>query len=385
MTLPKIAIIHSVPKLGGGPEAITMNVIEALREKYALSLITYSPIDFAAFNEFYGTSVGPRDVNIVRLCPPPIKRGSFLRGYRISRYCQKVAWQYDVLFSIYNGMDFKHKGIQYMIDPSFSAHLLQQLNPLARDRWIYQDNLFRRLYIMLGNMLSGTSLKGLANNVSIADSIWTAQLAKQYIGVDCKVIYPPVRRNDNRLPFEAREDGFVTVGRISPDKNLEKVVAILKQVRIKYPKLHLHIIGRTWTPTYSSQLEEYYKDQRDWIYFEKDISDQKKRALLGLHKYGIHGKDYEPFGIGIAEMVLSECLVWVPSGGGQVEIVSHPDLIYNDAKDAELKIKRVLSDDSLRLALRSHLLEQAKLFSIAKFRSEIRDLFRVFLEQNRRQ
>lgn len=380
---PRVALVHAFLKMGGGPEAITMATIEALRDSYEISLITYSPrVDLDAFNAFYGTTVGERDFAIRRVPPPLFMRTGALRGSRISRCARKWAREYHLVFSVYNGMDFGTKGLQYFHDPSFNADLVRKLNPdTTKARWLYRDGLPRRIYLGLASRLSRSTPEGIRRNWTIASSRWTAELVKRHLGIDAVTIYPPVPDRPKQLPWAEREDGFVTVGRLSPDKNIEGIVAILRDCRAKHPGLHLHVIGRNWDPAYTRGLEDALRGDRSWIFFEKDLSFADKDALIGRHKYGIHGKTYEPFGISIAELVKAGCIAWVPNGGGQVEIVGHPALIYENGARAAASIDEVLSSPSRQEDLRRSLAERGRNFSTSRFASEIRDLVEAILKE----
>jgi len=46
MGRPKVALIHSELVVGGGPELITLQIIEALKENYDLYLISYQRPNF---------------------------------------------------------------------------------------------------------------------------------------------------------------------------------------------------------------------------------------------------------------------------------------------------------------------------------------------------
>jgi glycosyltransferase involved in cell wall biosynthesis len=380
---PRVAMVHAFLKMGGGPEAITMATIEALRDLYEISLITYSPrVDLEAFNSFYGTTVRERDFAIRRVPPPLFMRTGALMGGRISKCARKWAREYHLVFSVYNGMDFGTKGLQYFHDPSFDADLVRKLNPDTRKaRWLYRDGLPRRIYLGLANRLARSTPEGIRRNRTIANSRWTAELVKRHLGIDSVVIYPPVPDPPGRPDWAEREDGFVTLGRLSPDKNIEGIVAILRVCRAKHPGLHLHVIGRNWDPAYTRRLEEALRGDRSWIFFEKDVSFAAKDALIGRHRYGIHGKTCEPFGISIAELVKAGCIAWVPNGGGQVEIVGHPKLIYENGAQAAASIDEVLSSASLQADLRRSLAERSRNFSTSRFAAEIRGLVGAVLKE----
>ena len=60
---------------------------------------------------------------------------------------------------------------------------------------------------------------------------------------------------------------------------------------------------------------------------------------MATHRYGIHGMREEHFGMAPAEMARAGCIVWVPRGGGQMEIVGRePVLMYDSEDDAVEKI-----------------------------------------------
>jgi len=115
-----------------------------------------------------------------------------------------------------------------------------------------------------------------------------------------------------------------------------------------------------------------------------DLAGRNKMEFLSRHKFGIHGKENEPFGITIAEMVKAGCIVWVPKGGGQVEIVNQAALIYNDRDDAAVKIGAVVASAERQGRLREHLARQASRFSAGLFMTTIRDIVRDELSEKRR-
>ncbi len=59
----------------------------------------------------------------------------------------------------------------------------------------------------------------------------------------------------------------------------------------------------------------------------------------------------------MGELVQAGCITFVPNGGGQMEIVNHPELIYGNDDDAVQKIVAVLENPPLQEALRSTLLK----------------------------
>jgi len=387
MGRPKIAVIHPRLQLGGGSEACVLHILEALKDQYEVTLITSSQISLSAFNSFYGTDIHPEEISVVEVRPPwflnSAKRFAALRGFRLSRFCKKKSSEYDLMLSAYNQMDFGRKGIQYILDPLFNEQLLRMLNPSPQrwKRWFYRDNIFRKAYLRLGDSLSRFSLEGMKQNLTLVDSDWTGNLTRTALGLETRTLYPPVPEIFPSLRWHEREDGFICIGRIVPEKQIERVIKILQEVR-KRESIHLHIIGRIVDQGYAAKLRKLCQDFQQWIFLEEDVPASKKIHLITTHKYGIHGKENEPFGITVAEMVKAGCLVWVPAGGGQVEIVNHPQLVYKNIPDGADKALYVLGSADLQNKLREHLALQSKIFSVKKFRQEVRDIVFRFLRED---
>jgi len=381
MDRPKVALIHSELVIGGGPELITLQIIEALKDSYDVYLITYHRPNFEQLNAFYDTKISSKDIEILQISPPFFKKAAALGGYKLARFCQKKSSNFDLMFSVYNPMDFGVKGIQYIIDPNFNEQLLQILNPYPQKfkRWFYRNSLLRKAYLNLGAYLSNFSLERMKQNLSLVDSDWTGDLTKKFFGIETRTVYPPVPDKFPDIPWDKKKDGFICIGRITPDKKLDRVITILKEVREKGWDVHLHIIGSACNVEYRKYLEHVCHKNQEWIFIEGNIPGERKSGIIAEHKFGIHGKDNEPFGIAVGEMVNAGCIVWVPNGGGQVEIVRHPALIYHNEVDAVNKIESILQSQPLQVEMRDHLKTQSRKFSPARFRAEIREVVNQFL------
>lgn len=82
---------------------------------------------------------------------------------------------------------------------------------------------------------------------------------------------------------------------------------------------------------------------------EEGIPREKLSELISSQKFGIHGHNFEHFGMAIAEMITGGCIVFSPNGGGQVEIVNGcKEVLYDDTEDAVEKIEGVLNDEELQ-------------------------------------
>jgi glycosyltransferase involved in cell wall biosynthesis len=387
---PKIAVVHPGLVVGGGSEACAMLIVEALKDDYDLTIITSTRVDLDEFNDFYGTHIRAGDVTLVRI--PPVffmkshRRFAAVRTWRLARYCKKNSRRFELAISTYGAMDFDSVGVQYILDPTFNTQTLKLLQPEppALRKWFYRESPVRRAYLRLGEKLSGFTLEGIKKNLTLVDSDWTGRLAREAYGLETRTVYPPVTDESPDVPWEAKENGFVCMGRIIPEKQVERTVDILHKVRDGGLNIHLHIVGRAIDRRYVERLKDFCRERGGWACVENDLSGQSKMEFLARHKYGIHGKQNEPFGITIAEMVKAGCLVWVPKGGGQVEIVNHPDLIYSDPDDAVSKIVPIIQDPEKQALLRKHLTQQAGRFSTERFKITIQDIVRQALSEKGR-
>ena len=109
------------------------------------------------------------------------------------------------------------------------------------------------------------------------------------------------------------------------------------------------------------------EDNGDWVTLDDVLERRELLPLMTQYKYGIHGALDEPFGIAVAELVKFGCIVFVPNGGGQVEIVESPQLTFDDLEDGARKISAVLESSSLQSELLEHLHKHTQVFSVETF------------------
>jgi glycosyltransferase involved in cell wall biosynthesis len=111
------------------------------------------------------------------------------------------------------------------------------------------------------------------------------------------------------------------------------------------------------------------------MHFLGEVGYDRLAELIAGHRYGLHGRPYEHFGIVVAEYVAGGAIPFVPDSGGQREIVGGaPELCFADPDEAVEKIDRVLSDAALQRRLRGDLENGCEAFAADRFRDRIRDL-----------
>jgi glycosyltransferase involved in cell wall biosynthesis len=381
---PRVAVVHPHLVAGGGSEACALWTLQALQDESRLTLVTMGRPDLEALNRKYGTTVDANKIEgrFLRLPPGTRKRFDALRGFPLSRYCRRHARDFDVMISAYNVMDFGVAGIQRIADFSFDDALRRELHPGngGAGGGFHKASLMRSLYLGLARALAGSSGDGWKRNLTVANSEWTRDLLRERFGVASDIVYPPVAGGFPAVPWNEREDGFVVIGRLVPEKGVLRVIEILSDVRREKP-VHLHIVGRRERTAYAREVEALCRRNRDWVHLEGEKYGPEKAEFLARHKYGMSGCRNEAFGIAVAEMVKAGSLVWVPDGGGQKEIVAHPGLVYSGRDHAVSLILAALGEPAAEAALRYHLEARADLFSSGRFAEEMRAIVRGFLSE----
>lgn len=198
---------------------------------------------------------------------------------------------------------------------------------------------------------------------------------KLHCGVECaEVVYPPVGIEFSIVPWEVKEQSFVMIGRIAPEKRIERAIEILERVRQRGHSLRLHLCGQIESDVYGQQIARLCRERADWVFHEGMVTGARKAEILANCRFGIQTRAAEPFGISVAEMVKAGAIVFAPNEGGQAEILGHPDLLFSNLEDAVEKIVSVLEDQSLQSSVRAHLRDQSEQFHAQNFVREVRAL-----------
>jgi glycosyltransferase involved in cell wall biosynthesis len=348
-----------------------MWLIEALKRDFEVTVVTTGGWDLAALNSFYGTHVAEGEV-IVRIAPIPwLARGlsaAALRGACFQRFARQIAGEYDVRISAYNPTDWGLPAIHFIADFSWHRELRERLDPPSPG-FIYRDTMVRRAYLAIAAAYGRSSGRDvLRDDLVIANSQWSATLMKQFCDVDCAaVVYPSVWTDFPDIPWEEKEQAFVMIGRIAPEKQIERAIAILEAVRQRGHCIRLHLCGQIENDVYGRRIAQLCQERADWIIAEGRVSGANKARILASCRFGIQTRGAEPFGISVAEMVKAGAIVFAPNDGGQTEVLDDPDLLFVGVDDAADKICAVLSTKEKQSALRAHLARRSEMFNAGKF------------------
>jgi len=381
--MKRVLLVQPSLQPPGGSNGVASWVLQALVPEHRVTVLSWQPVEVEPINRFFGTHLHRSDFDTIvvprswrfvpDLLPTP---ATLVKLSLLMRYTRKVSAGFDVIFGVYNETDYGRRGIQYIHYPSYLRP-----RPHVDLRWYHQPRAALTAYYSLADRLAGFSMARLQANLTLVNSNWTGEHVRALLGGNPRTLYPPVADPGPDLPWAARAPNFLAVGRISPEKEYERVIRILARVRLGYPDLRLTIVGTCdrHTARYFDGLQSLARSLGEWIQFRQDVSRDELRGLMASHRYGLHGMREEHFGMGPAELVRAGVIVWVPNGGGQTEIVGHePNLVFDSEEAAVRKISAVLVDPGEQSRLRQRLAERAQLFSTDRFVSEVRDIVGTF-------
>jgi len=268
----KIAIGH--PIMGrGGSEAQCMQIIEALKNDFDVTLITTRIVDLDHLNAFYGTSVSQGDISI-RISPAPffMKNNSgfaALRGSFYSRFTRRIGREYDLCISAYNLSDWNVPALHFIADFTWDRDLANIFDPLPGKgaKLIHKNNLLRKIYLSACRTVQGKPKPKESffdgTHKIIAISKWTAGIIRQKYGYACDaIIYAPVMTVFQSVDWENKEFGFVSIGRIAQEKRVEQQIEILEKVRALDHDIHFHIIGAIGNDPYGRMIKKNAKTRK---------------------------------------------------------------------------------------------------------------------------
>jgi len=379
----RILVAH--PWMGrGGSEAAALWTLQALQDAYEVDFLTASPVEWNAYNGAYGTAVDPDRVRYVRAPALPGVNGPekmvHLHRRHFEKTCRRMADQYDLCISAYNPVDFGRPGIQLIGDFSFSEKMRRILYTVDGEKPRHRDTMVRRAYLAAGD-LAGVPRTPLSErgDLILANSRWTVGQLAEHFGVpDAPVIYPPVIL-PRAIPGVERDPlGFACLGRVAPEKEIERIVTILTAVRKAGHPVRLQFVGRIGDDDYGRKVAKLIETGRDWICPRGFLDLEEKQNLLSRQSFALHACRIEAFGIAVAEMASLGCVPFIPATGGAGEIVTIRGLRFETVDEAVEKIVFALENPDTVGEWRTRLAVATKQFGPEVFMKELREHVAAF-------
>jgi glycosyltransferase involved in cell wall biosynthesis len=375
--MARIAVAHTDLMAKGGGEGVCMTVLEALQRRHDVELLTLTRPDFADLNRYFNAAVDPVPVRRARWATAALELVELplynLRNAVLNRHVARHRDMFDLIVSTDNELSVEPPAIQYVHTPRFGR--------LVTSKRVGEDGLVDHLYDRLSYRIGAYDADEIRESTLLTNSRWMANIVQDVYGIRPRVVHPPVD-TDGFEPrsWDERENGFVTVGRLARYKNVEETIRIVDGVRERGHDVHHHVVGPSYDPSYRRELEAMAAE-RDYVTLEGELPREKLVDLLCTHRYGLHGKRHEHFGMAVAEMVAGGAVPFVPDNGGQRDIVDRRrDLLYGTLDEAVAKIDRVLTDSDRQRDVRLDPERVEARFGRDRFREQIRSLVRETLD-----
>ena len=381
--MKRVLLVQPSMQPPGGGNGVAAWVLQALVAEHRVTVLSWRPVEIEPINRFFGTHLNRSDFDTIEVprswrvmldhLPTP---AALIKLSLLMRYTRRVSGGFEVLFGVYNETDYGRRGIQYVYYPTYLRP-----RPEVDRRWYHPPQGGLNLYYALADRIADLSLERLKANVTLVCSDWTGEHVAKFLGIRTRTLYPPVVDPLPGGPWQERRNAFLAIGRFSPEKEYERVMRILARVRERVPDLTLTIVGTTdrHTRNYAKSMKSLAQTLGPWIQFRDNLTREEVRGLMASHRYGIHGMREEHFGMGPAELARAGVIVWVPRGGGQMEIVGQePALMYESDDDAVQKISATLASASEQQRLRDKLASISEQFSTARFMEQVRAIVNEF-------
>jgi glycosyltransferase involved in cell wall biosynthesis len=384
----KVLIVQPSLQPPGGGNGVAAWILQALAHEHQVTVLSWSPVDIEPINRFFGTTLRSSEFDTIvvprtwRAIPDRLPvPAALIRSGLLMRDTRRFTDRFDVIVGVHNETDYGRRGIQYVHYPTYLRP-----RPEVDFRWYHRAAPVLNSYYAFADWIADFSQARMKANLTLANSSWTASRVREFLGIEARTLYPPVVSGGTPLPWRERQRAFLAIGRISPEKEYERIIRILALVRRRVPDVALDIVG-TWdrhTRGYYQRLESLaasLTDGASWVRFHHNLTRHDVQSLIARSRYGIHGMREEHFGMAPAEMMLGGMVVWVPNGGGQVEIVgSEPALVYNDEESAAHSIASAITNPTEEARLREYLASRYHLFNVDRFIASVQQIVADFRE-----
>ena len=238
--MKRVLLVQPSMQPPGGSNGVAAWVLQALVPEHRVTVLSWRPVEIDPINRFFGTHLQRSDFDTIVVprswraladhLPVP---ATLIKLSLLMRYTRKVSDGFDVVFGVYNETDYGRRGIQYVHYPTYLAAAAQGGSALVSPAAGGLD-----LYYALADRIAGFSLDRMKANLTLVNSDWTGEHVSRFLGIATRTLYPPVVDPAPGCRGSERRNGFLAVGRISPEKEYERVMRILARVREQVPGPH---------------------------------------------------------------------------------------------------------------------------------------------------
>jgi glycosyltransferase involved in cell wall biosynthesis len=365
----KIAIIHPL-FLWGGAEIVFLAMIKTLSQNYDVTV--YSSINLFKNSdriyEYYLIDIRNLIFKNKVIGYDYFQRFKYLYYNLTIKKVKSDKNKYDLLISSNGFFDFGMKGIQYIHFPPKRSNYLSQADN--------HPNIWK-IYKKVAQKISNFNNECKYNNITLANSKWTAFYLLQDYGIKAKVIFPPVihkaeigKPDLNNLLIDKPK--FIIFGRISPEKNILNGIDIISKLVSKGIFVELVIAGYVSNLDYLKQIQKVISNL-NWIKIVINPSKMLLQSLLNDSSYVLVPAINEHFGITTVEAAINGKIVFGHNSGGTAEILNGFDeLLFSSNDEALSKILKILkSSVSYKRDIIEKLKNKMNIYSYQNFKRNI--------------
>lgn len=379
---------HTVSPPGGGP-GVGAFMLDVLKNYGAIKLLTLEPFRAQAIDDYYGTELAAADIEPIIIQDPLLQLtarlgipNGLVKLHALMRAAKKLRRtddSFDLVCSGYDEQDLGAPCLQYIHYP-WNLYPRPDAPPGWNERWFLRNLIL--VYNFVCRTYSNFDYQRVYKNLTLVNSAWTGEKSRErYSELSYLVMNPPALAERIDDDGTRREPRFLSIGRCAREKEWLKLLDIVAALRERGHEVGLTLAGSRNSPDYEAEVQAKIEELGDWAQLRLDFTREELQELLVTHKYGLHGMKQEHYGMAVAELVLGGCLTSVHDDGGQVEIVTNPQLRYTNVQDAIDKWDLVLNSQELQQTLLQEQLASREHLTKERFLAEFDQVVQSCLER----
>ncbi len=215
----------------------------------------------------------------------------------------------------------------------------------------------------------------------LTNSTWTRRIIEEVLGRPACVLHPPLRKGVNITGNPVKEDLAVTISRFTPEKKLEKILYIARNI----PGLEFRIMGSV----HGRSSRKYYEKiagiakNLENVTVKANPTNTEILENIARARFYIHPPYIEHFGISVAEASLLGAIPIVYRDGGawtDIAMRIHQMLGYTNLEEIIDIIRKIMGDPQLEENLRSKAGKIALSFTYESFRRRLSIILEYYNE-----
>ncbi|AAG19431.1 glycosyltransferase [Halobacterium salinarum] len=343
--MARVAVLHNTLDFRGGADAVCVHTCAALAAAHDVALFTISETTPDAVGAQFDVDVSvpvvapPGASNVaaaLSAAAPTVGPQLAARSVLLRAFFRRHASAYDVAVSTANELAVPLPSVQYVHFPQFRCDTTPTADP-------------GRLNGVWSRLAAPAADR--PDTRYLANSAWTADAFEASYDRRPTVCHPPVDPIDG-VPWGARADRIVVLGRIAPDKRTLDAIDVVDALRARGHDLTCTIVGAA-PAAYRDYVADVRAaaDSRPYVTVETDVPRGRITELLGRSRYGLNLKPIEHFGMAVAEYVASGMLAFAPDSGGQVDVLDGDDDVLFEGVAGAVDAIAAAIDDGLQPSL----------------------------------